>query len=51
MTSGFCKDNEHEACGRILRKPAGKVFRCDCPCHPKPEVLKKKVEEDEEEWE
>lgn len=46
MTSSLCKTDEHEVCAPRRRTPAGKLFRCDCGCHPKPDVVKPKLKEE-----
>lgn len=50
MKSNFCKHDEHAGCaphGRMI-SPEGKHFRCDCTCHPKPSLVKRMVEDEDD---
>lgn len=48
MKSSMCAASEHENCGKVLQTSSGKRFRCDCGCHPKSVIVKKSVEDEDE---
>lgn len=50
MTSSLCVAEEHEVCTKRFRQQNGKLFSCDCPCHPIIVYVKPvEVDEDDEE--
>lgn len=45
--SGMCKAGTHDGCDTygIVRLPHGKTMKCTCPCHAKPLVRTKTLQE------
>lgn len=48
MISPYCAADEHDSCGRRIRRQNGKIYRCLCPCHPIPIKVAKPIDPEED---
>lgn len=45
MISPYCIANEHEVCTKRIRRQTGKLYSCQCSCHPKPVKVEKVIDD------